>query len=84
MVSDAVSDPAGYATSFGYSGTYWDYVQMVAREREGLTGLLDLSVTESDVKAILTESGFTGYRFCGALEWILKTLDMVRSLLDIR
>ena len=30
MVSQAVSDPVMYATTFGYSGTYWDYVCEIA------------------------------------------------------
>ena len=80
MVRNAVSDPAGYATSFGYSGTYWDYIQDIAPEHNELGGLIDLSITEGDVRAILTESGFTGYRFDGALEWILKAIDMIRTL----
>jgi len=80
MVRNAVSDPAMYATSFGYSGTYWDYIQDIAAEHNGFGGLVDLSITECDVKAILTESGFTGYRLNGALEWILKATDMIRTL----
>jgi len=80
MVRDAVSDPVKYATSFGYSGTYWDYVREISQERGGLSGLIDLSITEGDVSAILTESRFTGYRFTGAQEWILKTVDMIRAL----
>jgi len=80
MVRDAVSYPAAYATSFGYTGTYWDYVKEIAEERGGLAGLLDLSIDEGDIRAILTESGFSGYRFSGALEWILKTIEMIRAL----
>jgi hypothetical protein len=79
LVRRAVGDPAAYATSFGYSGTYWDYVQEVAKERGGLVGLIDLSISEGDVRAILTESGFEGYRYNGALEWTLKAIDMIRS-----
>jgi excisionase family DNA binding protein len=80
MTRRAGSDPAGYATGFGFAGTYWDYVQEIARERGGLDGLINLGITESDVSSLLTEAGFTGYRFDGALEWILKTLDMIRAL----
>jgi hypothetical protein len=80
MVREAVADPAGYATSFGYSGTYWDFVQEIAKERGGLDGLIKIGVSESEIRAILTEAGFTGYRFDGALEWIIKTLEMVLAL----
>jgi hypothetical protein len=77
MVSLAVRDPEKYATTFGYSGTYWDYVQEIARERGGLNGLLNLNINKSEVADILKESGFTGYRFDGALSWIMATVAML-------
>ena len=80
MVRDAVSDPAGYATGFGYAGTYWDYIQEIARECGELKGLINLRITQGDVRAILAEAGFTGYRYDGALEWIMKTIEMIRAL----
>jgi hypothetical protein len=80
MVRQAVADPATYATSFGYAGTYWDYVREIAGEPSGLQGLVNLEVAEGDIRNILTEAGFSGYRFAGALEWILRALDMVRGV----
>ena len=80
MVCAAVNDPAGYATGFGYSGTYWDYVQQIASERGGLMGLINTRIAESEIRAILVEAGFTGYRLGGALEWIAKALGMIRAL----
>jgi hypothetical protein len=79
-VKAAADNPAEYVTSFGYAGTYWDYVREIARERGGLGGLIRLDAGEGDVRAILTDAGFEGYRFSGALEWILKTMNMVRAL----
>ena len=80
MVKQAVSDPVTYATAFGYSGTYWDYVRKIANERGNLSGLLNLNVSEADISVILSEAGFTGYRYDGALEWIMKTIDMLWDL----
>jgi len=80
MVCQAVADPARYATSFGYAGTYWDYAREIARERGGLQGLLNLCISESDVVNILNEAGFVGYRLDGATEWIMKAIDMLNSL----
>ena len=80
MVTRAVSNPVKYATSFGYSGTYWDYVQEIAKERGRLDNLIHLNIGKDDIMAILLESGFTGYRLNGALEWILKTIDMIRAI----
>lgn len=80
MVRQAVANPAAYATTFGYAGTYWDYVQEIAEEPGRLGGLINLEITEGDVRDILTEAGFSGYRFDGALKWILRTMDMVRGV----
>ena len=80
MVAQAVADPTGYATSFGYSGTYWDYVQEIAEERGGLKGLINLDVSKDEIADILNEAGFKGYRFDGALEWIMKTIEIIREL----
>lgn len=80
MVRRAVVDPVMYATTFGYSGTYWDFVLEIADERGGLKGLLRLDVSESDITAILNEAGFSGYRLDGALTWIMKTIGMILDL----
>ena len=80
MVSAAVDNPVLYATGFGYSGTYWDYVQEIAQRRGGLSGLINMDVTEKEVADILLKAGFYGYRLSGAIQWITKTLHMVRDL----
>jgi len=80
MVAQAVSDPINYATAFGYSGTYYDYVKEIAEERGSLKGLMNLDVGKDVVLEILKAAEFTGYRLDGALEWIMKTLEIVRSL----
>jgi len=80
MVKQAVSDPMNYSTTFGYSGTYWDYVKEIAHERGGLDGLINTNISESDIEAILFNAGFTGYRFEGALMWICTTLGLIRGL----
>jgi len=80
MVQQAVADPAVYSTTFGYSGTYFDYVLEISQERGGLNDLINLNINETDVSAILKEANFTGYRFNGALTWIMKTLSIVSDL----
>ncbi len=80
MVAQAVADPEKYATSFGYSGTYIDYVREIAKERGGLAGLINLDITKDEIIAILKKSEFKGYRLDGALEWISKTLEIIRNL----
>ena len=80
MTAQAVANPSAYATGFGYSGTYWDYTQEIAKERGGLKGLINLDISEKEIADILKKAEFTGYRLEGALEWITKTLKMLRKL----
>ncbi len=80
MVQAAVAEPEPYATTFGYAGTYWDYVKEIAKERGGLSDLLYLDIAESEVIDILKEAGFTGYRLTGATQWIMKAIEMIKSL----
>ena len=81
MVRQAVADPVKYATSFGYSGTYWDYVKEIAESGVDIKRLINLDISEDEVAEALQKAGFDGYRFDGALKWIVKTMDMLRTLI---
>lgn len=78
-VEKAIEDPITYATTFGYSGTYWDYVQLIAKEKNIKT-LLNLDISKDEVASILREAGFQKYRFDGAQDWIMKTIEMMKAL----
>lgn len=80
VVKQAVADPEKYATTFGYAGTYWDYVKEINEEHRGLKDLICLDITKDEISGILLETGFTGYRYEGALEWIWKAIEVVRNL----
>jgi hypothetical protein len=80
MVKKTVSDVSAYATSFGYSGTYYDYVREIVQDGAHIGELINLNITAAEIRDILTEAGFIGYRYEGALEWIMKTLLMLRKL----
>jgi hypothetical protein len=79
MVGKTRSDPATYATGFGFAGTYWDYVQEIANERGTLADLVHLTITEKEISTILTTAGFTGYRYEGALMWISEAIKMLKA-----
>ena len=79
-VQNAANNPIDYATSFGYTGTYWDYIKEIAAEHENIKGLINLNINERDVTEILKQSGFYGYRLDGATQWIMKTLSMIKEL----
>ena len=80
MMRVAIRDPAKYGTTFGYSGTYWDYIKEMAADGVPVGSLIDLTITRDEIADILRTAGFTGYRFNGALEWIMKTVEMIRGL----
>jgi len=80
IVSEAVKDPATYVTGFGYSGTYWDYVQEIIKDHPDAKTLLNLGISKDEVADILRKASFVGYRFDGALEWIMKTIEMIKAL----
>lgn len=77
----AAANPAEYATGFGYSGTYWDYVQELAEDQVGLKSLINLNITKDEIANVLLNAELTGYRFDGALEWITKTIKMIKELI---
>ena len=77
-VGKAVKDIAGYSTSFGYSGTYWDYVLEIAKERN-IADLIDLSVSKAEIESILKQAGFVSYRLEGAAEWITKAIELLKA-----
>jgi hypothetical protein len=54
-------------------------VREIALERDGLHGLINLNVNKADVAEVLTEAGFTGYRYEGALKWIMNSLQIIKS-----
>jgi len=80
IAMQAATDPAQYATSFGYVGTYWDFVREIADERGGLRALLNLDISPDEVTLILKKAGLTGYRFTAARNWIIKTTQMIQDL----
>ena len=80
MVHAAIANPSAYATSFGFAGTYWDYVREIAAEPGSISKLINLNISKSNISAILREAGFTGYRYDGAFQWIEKAMSILRSL----
>ncbi|GMO37400.1 MAG: hypothetical protein Ta2B_17080 [Termitinemataceae bacterium] len=77
-VKKAVSDQIKYVTNFGYSGTYWDYCLEIAQSGVDIGSLINLNVSETEVAEILQKACFSGYRFEGALQWIMQSLAMLK------
>ena len=80
FVADAINDPENYATTFGYAGTYWDFVKEITEEGNDIKSLVNLNITKDEVVEILQTAGLVGYRFDGALVWVMKAIQMVKLL----
>ena len=80
LVNKACENVELYATSFGYSGTYYDYLKDIVGEGIKLSSLVNLDISEQEIEQILMESNFKGYRLSGAKKWIQKTIEIVKKM----
>lgn len=80
FVEKACSDVILYATSFGYSGTYYDYLKDIAEEGIDFSAFIQLDISDEQIEQILLESGFKGYRLRGAKMWIHKSIEIIKNL----
>ena len=78
-VEAAVENIEMYATNFGYSGTYYDYICDIANEGVDFSKLINLDITDDEINVILVDSGFKGYRLTGAAKWIRGAIDLIKS-----
>lgn len=76
----AAQDPATYATTFGYTGTYWDHVQDIAARGVNLSKLVNIDISDDTINRILRTAGFEGYRFDASLLWVSNTLKLIKTL----
>lgn len=76
----AVADVALYSTGFGPVGTYYDCVMDIAASGIQFSKLMDLDIDESEVADILESSRFKGYRLEYGCKWIMKTIEILKSI----
>lgn len=79
-VERACLDIEGYCTNFGFTGTYLDHIKDIAKSGVDFSKLINLDVSSNEIKQILIESDFKGYRLNGALKWILNSLEILRKM----
>lgn len=80
MVKAACENVELYASSFGYSGTYFDYLRDIAAEGCDFSKLICLDVTDEEIEKILLTAKFSGYRLAGAKLWIRRAIEAVKEL----
>lgn len=73
-------DIKGFATSFGPSGSYYDYITEIAETGVDFSRLLNLKIKEKEIEKILKDVGFTDYRLDAAKAWITNTIKFLREL----
>lgn len=78
IVEQAANDIVGYSTTFGEIGTYYDVVVDIART-EDIGSLINLNISERDIKQSLKDSGFKDYRLEGNYKWITGALNILRK-----
>lgn len=76
----AAADPRAFATTFGYTGTYWDHVCDIAAQGVRFGDLMSLDMDEGRIGEILSEAGFAGYRLEAGTQWIANALSLLRAL----
>ncbi|MDR1796625.1 MAG: hypothetical protein LBR44_04150 [Clostridiales Family XIII bacterium] len=76
FVAAAAKDPLRYATSFGPVGTYHDALAEIAKDTD-IASLVDLEIPADEIRGILEQAGFTGYRLEGATAWIENALRAI-------
>ena len=79
-VIKAADDIEGFSTIFGPSGTYLDHVREISDMGISFRKVLDLDISEGEIKEILENAGFTGYRLGGAAKWIKKCVSILQEL----
>ena len=80
MVKAACENVELYASSFGYSGTYFDYLRDIAAEGCDFSKLICLDITDEEIKEILLTAKFSGYRLEGAKLWIRGAIEAIKKL----
>lgn len=69
-----------YSTTWGASGTYYDYVNDIASTGVSFARILNLGISDDEIYDALVDAGFTGYRLKYGCEWIRKTVNYLKSI----
>jgi len=67
-----------YSTTFGEIGTYYDVVVDIART-ENIDSLINLNISERDIRQSLKDSGFKDYRLGDNYKWITGALNILQK-----
>lgn len=78
-VAKAIKDVKAFASCFGPEGTYYDYVKEISDAGIDFSRIMNLNISEAQIKKILQEAGFTGYRLEGGIRWIYSCLEILKK-----
>ena len=68
-----------YSTAFGPAGSYYDYIRKLSRMGISFSKLMNLEISENDIRDILAKSGLEGYRLDGSIKWIAGCLEILKK-----
>ena len=72
--------PAHYCTTFGGLGSYYDHVSDIFSANPDALSLIDLSLTDDEIFAIMKESGFEGIKLDGIVKWVSASIKCMFDL----
>ena len=79
-VQKACGDIRRFATTFGASGSYYDYVTEISAMGITFGKLMDLEVSDRAIQDALESAGIAGYRLAGGQAWIRASIDYLKLL----
>lgn len=85
-ISNDWKDPATFCTTFGAVGTYYDHITDILTENPEALSLVDLSLSDDEIYALMKGSGFDGMKLEGIVNWVsnsIKCLDELQQQITL-
>ena len=79
-ISEDWKDPTMFCTTFGTVGTYYDHITDIVSKTPEALSLINLSISDDEIYAIIKESGFTGSKLDGIVKWISSSINSLLNL----
>ncbi len=82
-ISSAWKDPITFCTTFGAVGTYYGHIKDILAENPDALSLVDLSLSDDEIYAIMKDSGFDGMKLEGIVNWVSNSIKCLYELQQI-
>lgn len=72
--------PTINCTTFGYVGSYYDHITDILTENPEALSLVDLSLSDDEIYKIMKDSGFSGLKLEGIVNWVSNSIKSMFEL----